>query len=600
MKKMVSLILTCVLAVGTLAGCSGGSSTESTVAPADTTQAETTGTAARNSTAEENTEGSYTVVAKGMNGDISMTVTIEDGKIKAIEVGENSETPGIGDNAIMQLPGRIVEAQSLAVDTVSGATITSGAILAGVEQALTEAGLDVASFKEEKKAKLVQGENEETDVVIVGAGLAGLMAAYELKDDHPEVSFVVVEKLDMITGSLPVTGGAIISTDSELHQADNAVCSVEDIIDLFEYTSDAKVNQTLVSNVYQDSGELMDRLQSYGTNLQSPGQSSKYSDKVYAYWHENREKGFAEALNAYVADNGFDLRLSAAAQDLIVEDGKVVGVHVADRTQEYDIRARAVILATGGFGSSSEYMDKYLPAFADGFFSTNAGATGDGITMTDRFGTKVVGTGSMGSIVAPDGSALMDVHFLVNKKGERFIGEGEPQYVLQRAVSQQENQEAYMIADSSYDDMDTIKSKIEKGFVKEYDTLEELAEDNGMDADTLLATVEAYNTAADAGKEIPATEFALSADMATKVEKAPFYAEKVVLRTFGTIAGIEVNEKCQVLTGEGEAVDGLYAAGELIAGNAFTRQYPGAGVGISWAANTGRYAAEEIAEALGK
>ncbi len=143
-------------------------------------------------------------------------------------------------------------------------------------------------------------------------------------------------------------------------------------------------------------------------------------------------------------------------------------------------------------------------------------------------------------------------------------------------------------------------SSIEKGYVKEYDTLEELAADNGIDVENLLATVEAYNAAADAGEEIPAAEYSLSAELATKVETAPFYIEKAVLRTFGTIPGIEVNENCQVLDGEGQAIEGLYGVGELIAGNAFTRQYPGAGVGISWAANTGRYAAEQIAESLGK
>lgn len=592
MKRWFSLLLALLMLVS-LAGCnSAGTGTETT--------AETATEAATEMQTEAAAGGIYEVTAAGRNGDIAMTVVIEDGAIASIEIGENSETPGFGDLAIAELPGRIVEAQSLAVDVVAGATMTSKAILAGVETALTEAGLDVEAFKTPQETELTQGESEETDVVIVGAGMAGLMAAYELMEDHPEVSFVVVEKLDMITGSLPGTGGAILATTSALHSADGVECSVQDIVDLFEYTSGTTVNEELVTNVYENSGEVLDRLQSYGTNFQSPQTSSSYSDSVYAYWHENRGAGLAQALNAYVDENGFDLRLSTKAEELIVEDGKVTGVHVADNTQEYDIYADAVILATGGFGSSSEYMEEYLPEFADGYFSTNAGATGDGITMTAQFGTKVVGEGSMGSIVAPDGSDLIGVYFMVNQEGERFIGEGEPKYVLQRAVSQQTDQAAYLIADSSYADMETIQEKIEKGYVKEYDTLEELAADNGIDVENLLATVEAYNAAADAGEEIPAAEYSLSAELATKVETAPFYIEKAVLRTFGTIPGIEVNENCQVLDGEGQAIEGLYGVGELIAGNAFTRQYPGAGVGISWAANTGRYAAEQIAESLGK
>lgn len=578
MKKIISLVLA-LLMLTSLASCGAGT--------ASSTAASTSASPAQ-----------YSVVADGRNGDIAMTVTLEGSTITAVEIKEHSETAGIADAAIETMPSRIVEAQSLAVDTVAGATITSEAILSGVEKALLAAGLDPSAYKAAANAELTQGQTEETDVVIVGAGMAGLMAAYELKEDHPDVSFIVVEKLDMLTGSIPGTGGAIIATTSVLHSADGHECTVQDIIDLFEYTSGTQINRALVSNVYADSDEVLDRLQGYGTNFQSPQPSSKYSSKVYAYWHENRGQGLAAVLNTYIDANSFDLRLSTTAESLIVEDGRVAGIHVSDRTQEYDIRAKAVILATGGFGSSNEYMEQYLPAFADGYFSTNAGATGDGIAMTAQFGTKVVGEGSMGSIVAPDGSDLIASYFIVNQNGERFIGEGEPKYVVQRAVSQQPDQAAYLLADASYADTDTLNSKIEKGYVKQYDTLEELAKDNGLDTDTLLATVAAYNAAADAGEDIPAAEYALSASLATKIETAPFYIEKAVLRTFGTIPGIEVNENCQVLTGSGDVVEGLYAVGELIAGNAFTRQYPGAGVGISWAANTGRYAAELAAASL--
>ena len=204
----------------------------------------------------------------------------------------------------------------------------------------------------------------------------------------------------------------------------------------------------------------------------------------------------------------------------------------------------------------------------------------------------------MGSIVAPDGSDLIAANFLVNLNGERFVGEGEPKYVLQRAVSQQPEKAAFLITDANYADMDTIAKKIEQGYVKQYDTIEALAEDNGIDAEQLQKTIDAYNQAADAGEAIPALEYELAADKATKVETAPFYIEKATLRTFGTIPGIEVNDSCQVLDGEGQVVEGLYASGELIAGNAFTRQYPGVGIGVSFAANSGRFAAETAAEGL--
>lgn len=243
----------------------------------------------------------------------------------------------------------------------------------------------------------------------------------------------------------------------------------------------------------------------------------------------------------------------------------------------------------------------YLPLHADDYMSTNGGATGDGIAMVHaHFDVDVVGDGSMGSIVAPDGSALIASNFLVNKDGVRFIGEQEPKYVLQRAVAEQPEKAAFLIADSTYADQAQLAEKIEKGFVQAYDSLEELARDNGIDADALLATAEDYRTKAAAGEDIEALEFALPADMATPLETAPFYIEKVTVRTFGTIPGLAVNENCQIVTSQGEVIPGLYGSGELVAGNAFTRQYPGIGIGISFAANSGRYAVRQAAEELGK
>lgn len=542
----------------------------------------------------------YTASAPGMGGDVPVTVSYEDGRITAVTVGENNETPGIGDKAVEAIPARIVEEQSLTVDAVAGATITSEAILTAAEAALTAGGVDVTPFKQEKEAaELAQGEAVETDIVIVGAGISGLMAAYELKEDYPDVSFIVLEKLDMVSGSLPASGGAIAGISSEYHVRDGVECTTEDFDVLFTYTSGTQVRTELVENVYAKSDVLLNRLIAYGTPFTGETEAtSTYSDKVYAIRTENRGQSFGDFLNSYVKENTFDLRMGTTATELIVEDGKVTGVVAEDREQRYDIHAKAVILATGGFGSNPELMEEYLPLFADGVLSTNAGATGDGIVMTRPFGTKIVGDGSMGSIVAPDGSDLIAANFLVNLNGERFVGEGEPKYVLQRAVSQQPEKAAFLIADANYADMNTINQKIEKGYVKQYDTIEALAGDNGIDAEQLQKTIDAYNQAADAGEAIPALEYELAAAKATKVETAPFYIEKVTLRTFGTIPGIEVNDNCQVLDGEGQVVEGLYASGELIAGNAFTRQYPGVGIGVSFAANSGRFAAETAANGL--
>ena len=157
---------------------------------------------------------------------------------------------------------------------------------------------------------------------------------------------------------------------------------------------------------------------------------------------------------------------------------------------------------------------------------------------------------------------------------------------------------AFFVVDDSYPDKETLNAKLAKGLVKKYDTLEALASDNGINVSTFMETVKGYNTAAAEGKDIPAKLYTLSAKMAAPLKTAPYYIEKITLRTFGTLPGIEIDTSCRVLNGEGKIIPGLYAAGEVAVGNAFSRQYPGIGVGIYWAANSGRYAAEVIADTL--
>ena len=581
---------------GLLSGCSTSAPPTQTTA-ADSAAAGTT--AAPETTTEAAADTVCTGTAQGNNGEVTVEVAYGDGAITAIKVVSHSETAGISDKAISDMPGRIIDAQSLAVDAVSGATVTSNAILAAVENALVAEGIDVEPFKAAlEKEELVQGETVETDVVIVGAGISGIMAAFELQEDYPDIRFIQVEKLDYVTGSVPGSGGAIAGISSQYHKRDNVSFTTQDVVDLFTYTSGTEINGDFVHAVFEKSDVLLDRLIAYGTPFTTETEAtSTYSEAVYAIRTENRGSSFSQFLNSYV-EGKYDLRMGTAAEELIVEDGTVKGIVAADSEKRYEIRAKAVLLATGGFGNNPELMEEYLPLFADGFSSANPGATGDGILMTRQFNTKVVGDGSMGSIVAPDGSGLIPSNFLVNKEGRRFVGEAEPKYVIQRACSQQTDHETFLIMDSSYEDADVIREKTEKGYLKQYDSIEELAADNGIDAEALQATIDAYNAAAAAGESIPADEYSLPADKATVIETAPFYLEKVTLRYFGTIPGIEVNNNCQVLDGDGNVVEGLYASGELVAGNAFTRQYPGVGIGISFAANSGSYAVEHIAQSL--
>ncbi|HWP79913.1 MAG TPA: FAD-binding protein [Candidatus Acidoferrum sp.] len=576
MKRVLSLVLGVLLMLGAVTGC------------------QQTPVAQPEPPPPSYTAGTYEATAQGMNGPVPVSVTVSADKIEAVTVGENVETLGLGDIAAKKLPGRIVEKQSLAVDVVSGATITSYAILSAAETALTQAGADVAKLKEKPAEEpLEAGAAETVDIVIVGAGLSGIMASYDLKEKYPDVSYVTLEQMDVIMGSLPMAGGAIIAPKSTLHTADGLESSIDDIIQLMEVASDGPVRNQYITNIYSNAEELLNRLIGWGAPLGSPTLSKEAANKnVYAYWADGRGAGFAKFFNEHVENNPINLRLRSKVTELIVTDGKVTGVKVQDDEKTYEIHAKAVLLATGGFGMNKDLIAKYEPMYVGGLSRTNAGATGDGFKFAEQFGTEIVGYGMMGGGVRAS-MALGSIasNFIVSTEGKRIANETDANAVL--AALNGGKVTGYKLVDGKFADKDGLQARVDAGLIKPYDTLEALAQGTGIDEASLLATVAAYNAAVDAGTN---PEFGLPVDKATKIDTAPFYAEKLITGWFGTVPGLEVDDYMRVLDSDNEPVPGLYAAGELTEGNFWRRTYPGAGVGISYATYTGPYAVRVIVD----
>jgi len=278
----------------------------------------------------------------------------------------------------------------------------------------------------------------------------------------------------------------------------------------------------------------------------------------------------------------------------------VTGVTVQDREKEYQIKAKAVLLCTGGFANNKDLMQKYNANYAnmDTIMRCYPGATGDGFKLVERFGTPILGKGVMGIPRANMYTYPIPNRFLTGIDGRRFVDETAPSYEIVRAMMDDKGKDFYAIVDAKFQDKKLIQDKISAGFVKEYPSLEALAADTGIDQAGLLETVKAYNAAVDGGKS---PGFDLPADKAVKLDTAPFYAEKSRPGHFGTIPGIDIDSKLRVLDSEGKAVAGLYAAGELTFGNIVTNRYPGAGTGISYAAYSGPAAVRSIvADLTGK
>lgn len=439
------------------------------------------------------------------------------------------------------------------------------------------------------------GDDESTDIVIVGAGLSGLMSGIELLRNHTDVNFIILEQMPSIGGSLSATGGAIFGTDSDWHKEQDKVSTVEDVVKYFEESSHTELNRDLIENVFEISGETFNWVEEISPLDPELKPASPYSDKLYTAWTEGRGLKFYEALDEYVSTLDMDLRLDSTVKDLMVEDGKVTGVKVKDGDKEYKIQAKNVILATGGFGKNDELMEKYAANYADGIRTVAPGANGDAIKFVEQFGTKIIGDGTMGTFYSTSGKTISSVPFMVNKNAQRFVNESDVLYRIQRVLADEADEEMFLITDSKFENIENIQADMENGVYKKYDSLEELAKDLELDESVLMDEIAKYNKAVE-NNESPG--FGLPADMAHPIKEAPFYAGHALVRTFGTIPGVETNPDMQVLDENGDPITNLYAAGEATAGNAFSYQYPGAGIGISYACNSGRLAAINAAKAI--
>lgn len=393
--------------------------------------------------------GTYTGTAEGRNGELTVEVVLSDTAIDSVTVTSHSETEGIADPAIEQIPASIVEAQGLGVDTVSGATITSEAIIAAVTSALESAGADVEALKSVSSETTKQEDSEETtDVVVVGGGGAGIAAASSAAENGAAV--ILVEKTAALGGNTLASGLAMNAADPELEGTLDALNGQVDTLkavldyDEAEFGEYADTLTVLKGQIEEylagDTSKEFDStewhiIQTYTAGKRTDldgneisGQfdlvktmcensldtyhwlgevvgielSDTLTSPVGSLWMRGHnfatKNGVFEASQEYIENNGGKIYLQTKAEELIIEDGAVTGV-VCTREDgsKLTIHANNVILATGGFGANGEMVKEYntyWPSIPDDIKTTNvAGATGDGIELGLQAGAKLEGMG---------------------------------------------------------------------------------------------------------------------------------------------------------------------------------------------------------------
>ncbi len=534
------------------------------------------------------TDGAYTASGKGNNGDVKVEVVVAGGKIESVAILEHQETPGISDKAVNELPAAIVAAQGLGIDTVSGATNTSKAILAAVEDCLTQAGADVEALKAVGSAPVEQAQDQtvEADVVVIGAGGAGLAAAVQANQNGAKV--VVIEKQAQIGGNTILSGGALNAVDDRSETAIKNNDSVE-----WHYTQtmnggDNQGDPLLVHTLVRNAWAGVTWLKELGMEF--------IEDKTFTVtgglWPRAHKPvmpvgtGFFDTYQKYIdAHDGIEVMLSTKAEHLIVEGDKVVGVTATGATGNTVTfkAAKAVVLASGGFGRNVEMRMAYDSKWGNldaSIPSTNsAGATGDGIAMATEVGAALVGMEHVQLLPLGDpatGSLSGNIEFdverrvFINKNGERFVNEGGRRDEMTAALFAQPDSwmwivmdsDCYVTGDEKNNFNESVNQLIAEGRAFKGETLADLAAAIDVPADALEQSIANFNEHVASGE---ADEFGRTL-YSTPIDNGPFYAAARVPTVHHTMGGVRINVNAEVINENGGVIDGLYAAGEVTGG----------------------------------
>lgn len=550
-KKIYALAL---VASTLLAGCSNKNTTTNQVADGN------------NSDSSLTLQGSGTTegTGQGYGGELKVKVTTEDGIIKDLELVSTNETNVVIERAFPILRERILEAQTPVIDSVSGATFSSFGVKTAVADALTQQGNEIeqitmtTSGPETERREL---EDVNTQIVVVGGGPAGLSAAIEAKQNGVE-DVIVIEKLDILSGNgkFDMDFVNIINTKAQKE------LGIEDSVEAFaSYLIDEKQVWDTKERVYAqaEGAYVLDEwLREMGTEL-----NYCFDDRNHMVaWDQYAGEVIQRNMEKKAIELGVEIRTGTEGLDLIMEDGKAVGVSVKSKNDYYNIKADAVIIATGGFSNNKELLEKYGTEAETLQTSNQMGATGDFIPVFEKNNIaldKMDVTRIFPFINIPrrDLTGGPDGFILVNTDGERFVDETKREKELATAI-QSQGKVFYIYDQDLYENTYRFQKHVKLDYHVKADSLEELADKLGIDADGLKETVATFNSAVNGEIDDPYRETAFTD---TINENGPYYGVQVESAIHMTRGGVVANEKAQVLTNDGEVVEGLYAAGEVTA-----------------------------------
>lgn len=516
--------------------------------------------------------------AKGYKGDVVAKVTFDGDKIVSIET-DHGETEGLGADAIEKLIPEMVDNQTVNVDTVSGATFSSTALIEAVSAAITESGRDVADYQNEVAGNKEKTESsKDVDVVVVGGGGAGFAAAVTAKENGAEV--VLLEKMPQVGGNTLISGGEYAAPENDLQKEEG----IEDSKELFaddvkEAGGDSELIDVLAEHATEDAYwlrddigvEWLDSLMFFG------GHSVKRSLIPAAHSGNELIKNYLKKCE----ELGIEVITEADVKEILTEDNKITGVKAETPDGELTVNAKSVVLATGGFGANDEMTYENDHEIDEYVKSTNSpGATGDGIIMAEALNADTVDMDQIqlypvcdpetGRLLYVGDTRLVGGALLVNKEGKRFVEELGTRREISMAIKAQTDHVGYLLWDEKSNEVtgtmasnpEEAEEQFEKGNLVKADTIEELAEHFDLDKDQLLETVKTFN---ENSKKEEDPEFNLRM-LGWTIEEGPYYMLKAAPAVHHTMGGLKINTDAQVIDKDGNPIEGLYAAGEVTGG----------------------------------
>lgn len=558
--------------------------------------------------------GTYTGKSNGMGGELTVDVTFTEDAIADVKVTKHGETYGLGYGVVNapvdSFPSQIVENQSLAIDTVTGATITSNAVLNAVADAVKQAGGDPETMKKPIE-KTVEDTTVDADIVIAGAGAAGLAAGIEaLRAGVKDV--VILEKQGVTGGATARSGGKIIASGTTWQEKQGIEDSPEQMYEYFLSMDGAEeqLDKEKVKEFCDNSVDNLTWLEDMGVMVHDV-EAIHYSVPIWRVHNTTNKDGhagggmtsgyggnFTVPMEEEFYKLGGKIIYNTAAQEILTDDNNVVAGLKGTRKDgsSVTVNASQVIIATGGYIGNKEMMSRYAESLGTEFYITPPSTNiGEGLTMAEKLGAKVFDAPTFQTCYSNYAVGVgggENFGLMLNGRGERVANEYSYMYHVGNEIFKSNTDHGWYIATET-DKHENVHKGFENEKVLKANSLEELAEKMGVDAEVFTAQVERYNELCAKGTD---DDFGKPSEYMYPIEGDTYYAFYLSPAPTVSYGGLVTDIESRVINNDNQPIDGLYAAGEVSFTGLFGNEYPGCGMAIGSAVYYGRVAGINAAE----